>query len=162
MAARTPADSRASSVLTSLDELSLDASPLVEGVLVEFAPAKINLTLAVERRRPDGFHDITSLVAFASIGDELSLRPGPELSLEVTGPFAQDAGAPDANLVLRAARALAKRLPGLRQGEISLIKNLPAAAGLGGGSADAAAILRLLARLNGLSPASAPIQDVAR
>ncbi|MBV9567629.1 MAG: 4-(cytidine 5'-diphospho)-2-C-methyl-D-erythritol kinase [Hyphomicrobiales bacterium] len=131
-------------------------------MLVEFAPAKINLTLAVERRRADGFHDLASLVAFASIGDELSLRPSPELSLKVTGAFAQDAGAPDANLVLKTARALARRLPGLRQGKFSLVKQLPAAAGLGGGSADAAAALRLLARLNGLSPESAPILEVAR
>jgi 4-diphosphocytidyl-2-C-methyl-D-erythritol kinase len=148
--------------MTSLREPSLDGSPVVEGELVESAPAKVNLTLAVLRPRPDGFHDLASLVAFASVGDELSLTPGPDLSLEVTGPFAEAAGAPDANLVLKAARALARRLPDLRQGHFSLVKHLPAAAGLGGGSADAAAALRLLGRLNGLPLGSAPIQEVAR
>ena len=118
--------------------------------LVEFAPAKINLTLAVKGRRSDGFHELASLVAFASIGDELSLLPGAELSLEVTGRFTRESGPPGANLVLIAASALARRLNGLRLGAFFLDKRLPVAAGLGGGSADAAAALRLLARLNGL------------
>lgn len=148
-------------MLTRGGEPSLDAASPVEGALVELAPAKINLTLAVERRRADGFHDLASLVAFASIGDELSLRPSSELSLEVSGPFAQDSGAPEGNLVLKAAKALARRLPGLKLGKFSLTKNIPAAAGLGGGSADAAAALRLLAKLNGLSPQNDVVQDVA-
>ena len=147
---------------TRLREPSLDGSRVVEGELVEFAPAKINLTLAVMRRRPDGFHDLASLVAFASVGDQLSLTPGRELSLEVTGPFAEAAGALDTNLVLKAARALARRFPNLRQGHFTLAKHLPAAAGLGGGSADAAAALRLLARLNGLPLKGAPLQDAVR
>jgi 4-diphosphocytidyl-2-C-methyl-D-erythritol kinase len=147
---------------TSLGEPSRDGSPIGEGALVEFAPAKINLTLAVERRRPDGFHDLASLVCFASVGDELSLTPDRELSLKVTGPFAEAAGAPDANLVLKAARALARRFPNLRHGHFRLVKHLPAAAGLGGGSADAAAGLRLLARLNGLPLESAPIVEAAQ
>ncbi|MBV8183639.1 MAG: 4-(cytidine 5'-diphospho)-2-C-methyl-D-erythritol kinase [Hyphomicrobiales bacterium] len=147
---------------TRLREPSSDGSPIVEGGLVEFAPAKINLTLAVERRRPDGFHNLASLVAFASIGDELSLAPDEELSLQVTGPFAEAAGAPDANLVLKATRALARRVPNLRQGRFALVKHLPVAAGLGGGSADAAAALRLLAKLNGLALKSAPITKAAQ
>jgi 4-diphosphocytidyl-2-C-methyl-D-erythritol kinase len=129
--------------------------PAVEGgarLLVEFAPAKINLTLAVKGKRADGFHELSSLVAFASIGDRLSLEPGSGLSLEVTGEFAKEAGRSDANLVLRAAEALARRLDGLKFGAFLLEKRLPVAAGLGGGSADAAATLRLLARLNGLAP----------
>jgi 4-diphosphocytidyl-2-C-methyl-D-erythritol kinase len=135
-----------------LEEPSTDGSP-ADGhgfPLVEFAPAKINLTLAVKGLRADGFHELASLVAFASIGDGLSLLPGGELSLEVTGRFVRDAGPPGANLVLIAARALARRLKGLKLGAFFLDKRLPVAAGLGGGSADAAAALRLLARLNGL------------
>jgi 4-diphosphocytidyl-2-C-methyl-D-erythritol kinase len=145
-----------------LDEPSADGSPVRGGPLVEFARAKINLTLAVEGRRADGFHEIASLVVFASIGDELSLLPDRALSLEVTGPFADGAGAAHSNLVLKAATALARHVPGLRQGGFLLEKRLPAAAGLGGGSADAAAALRLLARLNGLSLESAAILEAAR
>jgi 4-diphosphocytidyl-2-C-methyl-D-erythritol kinase len=121
--------------------------------LVEFARAKINLTLAVLRKREDGFHDLASLVTFASLGDELRLRPGDEVSLTLSGPFAAQAGEGDANLVLKAARALQRRRPQLRLGHFHLEKRLPVAAGLGGGSADAAAALRLIARANGLSPA---------
>ena len=110
----------------------------------------VNLTLHVLGRRPDGYHELESLVAFAGTGDDLSLRPG-ELSLSVSGPTANAAGGEADNLVLKAARALARRIPGLSTGAFHLTKRLPVAAGLGGGSADAAAALRLLARLNGLS-----------
>ncbi|MFS8037620.1 4-(cytidine 5'-diphospho)-2-C-methyl-D-erythritol kinase [Xanthobacter sp. AM11] len=114
------------------------------------APAKINLTLRVEGRRADGFHDLASLVAFAGAGDLVTLDPARPLSLTVTGPTAAAAG-PDAdNLVLRAAAAFAGEVPGARLGAFLLEKRLPVAAGLGGGSSDAAAALRLLARLNGL------------
>jgi 4-diphosphocytidyl-2-C-methyl-D-erythritol kinase len=130
--------------------------------LVEFAPAKINLTLAVKGRRADGFHELESLVAFASIGDELSLVPGPDLSLTVTGEFAEEAGRTEANLVLRAAKALAGRLGEVRLGAFLLEKRLPVAAGLGGGSADAAAALRLIARLNGIAPDCDAIVAAAR
>ncbi len=118
--------------------------------LVTRAPAKVNLTLHVLGRRPDGYHALESLVAFGATGDDLSLTPG-ALSLSVSGPTANAAGAGNDNLVLKAARALARRVPGLRMGAFHLTKRLPVAAGLGGGSADAAAALRLLARLNGLS-----------
>jgi 4-diphosphocytidyl-2-C-methyl-D-erythritol kinase len=118
--------------------------------LVETAPAKVNLTLRVLGRRPDGYHDIESLVAFADVGDTLRLTPGDGLSLSVRGPNATAAG-PDAdNLVLKAAAALAARIVGVRLGAFELEKMLPVAAGLGGGSADAAAALRLLARANEL------------
>ncbi len=119
--------------------------------LVENAPAKINLTLRVVRRRDDGYHDIESLVAFADFGDTLSLSRGQELTLTVRGPSAAAAGEGADNLVLKAARALAERVPGLVLGAFELEKNLPAAAGLGGGSADAGAALRLLAQANGLA-----------
>jgi 4-diphosphocytidyl-2-C-methyl-D-erythritol kinase len=118
--------------------------------LVENAPAKVNLTLRVLGRRPDGYHDIESLVAFADVGDSLRLTPGDGLKLTVRGPNATAAG-PDAdNLVLKAANALAARIIGVRLGAFELEKMLPVAAGLGGGSADAAAALRLLARANEL------------
>jgi 4-diphosphocytidyl-2-C-methyl-D-erythritol kinase len=121
-------------------------------ILTTRAPAKINLSLHIVRRREDGYHDLESLVAFAGSGDLLVLRPSRELSLETTGPTAAAAaaGAGD-NLVLRAARALAERVPGLTLGAFHLTKRLPVAAGIGGGSSDAAAALRLLAQANDLA-----------
>jgi 4-diphosphocytidyl-2-C-methyl-D-erythritol kinase len=118
--------------------------------LHERAPAKVNLSLRVLGRRADGYHELVSLVAFAGTGDRLSLEPGP-LGLTVAGPNAAEAGAEADNLVLRAATALAAKVPGLASGHFHLVKHLPVAAGLGGGSSDAAAALRLLARLNGLA-----------
>ncbi len=115
------------------------------------APAKINLTLRVVGRRADGYHELESLVAFAGLCDWVAFEPGDDLILEVAGPGAHDAGPVPENLVLRAARSLAEQIPGLRLGRFRLIKRLPAAAGLGGGSADAAAALRLLADEAGLS-----------
>jgi 4-diphosphocytidyl-2-C-methyl-D-erythritol kinase len=120
-------------------------------LLVEDAPAKVNLTLRVLGRRADGYHEIESLVAFASIGDALSFAPGGALALTVRGPSAGEAGATADNLVLKAARALADRLPTVGAGTFDLYKRLPVAAGLGGGSADAAAALRLLAQVNNLA-----------
>jgi len=114
------------------------------------APAKINLTLGVVGRRLDGLHEIESLVAFAGICDWLGYEPGGRMDLEVEGPNALEAGPPEGNLVLRAARELAARVPGLSLGRFRLIKHLPAAAGIGGGSADAAAALRALAEANGM------------
>jgi 4-diphosphocytidyl-2-C-methyl-D-erythritol kinase len=119
--------------------------------LSEFAPAKINLTLHVLGRRPDGYHEIESLVAFADVGDRLAFHSGARLELLVQGPTAAASGANRDNLVLKAARALAERVDGLRTGRFMLDKRLPVAAGLGGGSSDAAAALRLLAQHNGLS-----------
>ena len=116
--------------------------------LVENAPAKVNLTLRVLGRRADGYHEIESLVAFADFGDRLTLTPGGELALTSDGPQAMDAGSGADNLVLKAARELAARIPGITLGAFHLEKNLPVAAGVGGGSADAAAALRLLAQTN--------------
>ncbi len=121
------------------------------GLLVERAPAKINLTLHVVGRRPDGWHELESLVAFTRGGDTLSLAPGGPLALDVEGPTAAAAGSLQDNLVIRAARALAARVEGLVLGRFRLTKRLPVAAGIGGGSSDAAAALRLLARANGLA-----------
>ncbi|WP_460449256.1 4-(cytidine 5'-diphospho)-2-C-methyl-D-erythritol kinase [Alsobacter sp. SYSU BS001988] len=131
-------------------------------LLTERAPAKVNLALHVLGRRPDGYHALSSLVAFAGVADRLALAPGPELSLEVSGPTATAAG-PDAdNLVLRAARHLASLHAGLRAGAFALVKRLPVAAGLGGGSSDAAAALRLLARVNGLAADHPAVLEAAR
>lgn len=117
--------------------------------LIEAAPAKVNLALHLRRRRDDGYHDLETLFAFTSFGDTLRVRPGEGLGLAVTGPFATAVGGGD-NLVLRAARALAGA-GGARTGAaLMLDKNIPVSAGLGGGSADAAAALRLLNRFWGL------------
>jgi 4-diphosphocytidyl-2-C-methyl-D-erythritol kinase len=134
----------------------------VPGVRVEAAPAKVNLTLRVLGRRPDGYHDIESIVAFAQLGDVLAFEPGRTLSLGVRGPTAAAAGHTADNLVLRAARALADRVAGLRLGRFELSKRLPVAAGLGGGSADAAAALRLLARANRLAGDDARLMQAAQ
>jgi 4-diphosphocytidyl-2-C-methyl-D-erythritol kinase len=108
--------------------------------------AKLNLTLEVLGRRADGFHELRSLVAFANLGDDVGLEPQGALALEVEGPFAQALGGD--NLILRAAKVALDTVPNLRLGRFRLVKRLPVAAGLGGGSADAAAALRLIARAN--------------
>lgn len=128
---------------------------------VEFAPAKINLTLRVIGRRSDGYHEIESLVAFADVGDRLSLQPAAGLSLTVEGPTAAASGAVDDNLVLKAARAFAAHFADAKAGRFVLEKALPVAAGMGGGSSDAAAALRLLARLNAIPAADARLFDIA-
>lgn len=120
------------------------------------ARAKVNLTLRVLGRRGDGYHELESLVAFAGVGDALSLQPAAELGLTIAGPQGAGLAADESNLILRAARAfaaetLASHGP-LRSGRFHLVKRLPVASGIGGGSADAAGALRLLARLNGLKP----------
>ena len=121
-------------------------------MLVERARAKINLTLSITGRRRDGYHLLDSFVAFAGCGDRLDLDPGPALVLNINGPMAHLCGAGDDNLVLKAARLLHERIPDLNMGTFTLHKSLPVAAGIGGGSADAAAALRLLAKLNGIAP----------
>ncbi|MCB5175296.1 4-(cytidine 5'-diphospho)-2-C-methyl-D-erythritol kinase [Microvirga lenta] len=126
------------------------------------APAKINLTLHVLGRRADGYHDLESLVAFAGTGDDLRLEPGPALALRVSGPTASLAGGDADNLVLKAGRLLTERFEGLAVGTFHLVKRLPVAAGIGGGSSDAAAALRLLARLNGLPLSHPAIREAAR
>lgn len=107
------------------------------------ARAKINLTLHVTGLRADGYHLLDSLVCFADMGDTLDFREAAELSLTVEGRFAQGVPTDESNLVLRAARLL----DASQGAEISLTKNLPAAAGIGGGSADAAACLLGLAEM---------------
>jgi 4-diphosphocytidyl-2-C-methyl-D-erythritol kinase len=132
------------------------------GALVEDARAKVNLTLRVVGRRVDGYHDLESLVAFADCADRLSLAVGPELHLVTTGPLAQACGEASDNLVFKAAKLLGERVPELKRGEFVLDKMLPVAAGIGGGSADAAAALRLLARANNLAADDPRLIEVAR
>jgi len=118
-------------------------------VLAETAYAKINLALHVRRRRADGYHDLETVFAFAEDGDLLVAEPAEHLSLAIDGPFGDALTADVDNLVLRAA-AMLREAAGVRAGAvIRLTKRLPIASGIGGGSADAAATLRLLARLWG-------------
>lgn len=110
---------------------------------LEFAPAKINLTLEVLGRRSDGYHELRSLVAFAvDAADHLKCEPGLANETRVAGPFAR--GLDGVNLVDAAVAAVSRSVPGFSPGRLSLQKNLPVASGIGGGSADAAAALRLL------------------
>ena len=110
-----------------------------------FAPAKVNLYLHVGAPDADGFHPLSSLMTFADVGDQLSMRPADAIGLEINGPFARGLSASDDNLVLRAAKAIVARVPGPRASfHLTLTKTLPLAAGLGGGSSDAGAALRLL------------------
>jgi 4-diphosphocytidyl-2-C-methyl-D-erythritol kinase len=126
------------------------------------APAKVNLTLRILGRRADGFHELQSLVAFAPFGDRLTFWPGAPFDLKVSGPMAAGAGPLTDNLVLRAVRALAERIDGLKLGRFALTKRLPSGAGLGGGSADAAAALRLIANVNHLGLDDPRIREAAR
>ncbi|MET4203326.1 4-(cytidine 5'-diphospho)-2-C-methyl-D-erythritol kinase [Bradyrhizobium sp. LA6.12] len=129
--------------------------------LIEEGRAKVNLSLRVVGRRADGYHDLESVVAFADCADQLTLEPGGELKLVTTGPLAAACGDTADNLVVKAARLLAEAVPNLKLGAFALDKVLPVAAGIGGGSADAAAALRLLARLNNLSLDDPRLQKVA-
>ena len=122
--------------------------PLEKG----FAPAKVNLALHVTGRRKDGYHELDSLVAFAGVGDQIAALPGHDLSLVVGGPFAEGVPANGDNLILRAAERL-RAMRGVTQGaQLRLTKSLPAAAGVGGGTSDAAAALTLLAEMWGVEP----------
>lgn len=113
----------------------------------ETAPAKLNLCLHITGRRADGYHLLDSLVVFADVADRVSAAAGQGLSLRVTGPEGAGLASEPDNLVLRAAR-----LMGVTDAVLLLDKHLPVASGIGGGSADAAAALRALARLTGQSP----------
>jgi 4-diphosphocytidyl-2-C-methyl-D-erythritol kinase len=126
------------------------------------ARAKVNLTLRVVGRRVDGYHDLESVVAFADCADRLTLTPGSELHLKTTGPLAQACGETSENLVFKAAHLLGERVPDLKLGDFTLDKVLPVAAGIGGGSADAAAALRLLAQVNGLAVDDSRLVEVAK
>ncbi|MCR6673521.1 4-(cytidine 5'-diphospho)-2-C-methyl-D-erythritol kinase [Devosia ginsengisoli] len=131
--------------------------------LLQRAPAKVNLALHVTRRREDGYHDLESLVVFADVADELEAVPASADALTIGGPFAGALGVGETNLVSRAVAAFRARWPdavatGLA---LHLTKNLPVAAGIGGGSADAAAALRLMAGLSNRPIILAELADMA-
>lgn len=115
--------------------------------LLDTGFAKLNLALHVRQRRADGYHELETIFAFTEAGDDVAVEPADGLTLSVDGPFAGAVPAGGDNLVLRAATAFRDALGGKRGAAICLTKRLPVAAGLGGGSADAAAVLRLLNRL---------------
>ena len=119
-------------------------------MIVETAPAKINLALHVRARRDDGYHEIETLFAFLRDGDVLRLTPGPA-SFAIEGPFGAVLAAEGDNLVTRAAAGFAHAFDVANEGAFTLDKNLPVASGIGGGSADAAAALRALARHHGIA-----------
>lgn len=125
----------------------------------EIAPAKLNLALHVRGKLPDGRHAIETVFAFCTDGDLLTAEAAEDLALTVTGPFGADLGQMEDNLVSRAARALAEKAGSKAHVAITLEKRLPVASGIGGGSADAAAALRLLTSLWRSDPKLA--QDVA-
>ncbi len=118
--------------------------------IVETAYAKVNLALHVRQRRADGYHALETTFAFCEHGDVVAAAPADELSLEIDGPFAQGLSTTD-NLVVRAAQAMGATA------QLRLTKNLPVASGIGGGSADAAAAMRALAKLSGQ-----PLPDLSR
>ncbi|WP_336960148.1 4-(cytidine 5'-diphospho)-2-C-methyl-D-erythritol kinase [Sphingobium aquiterrae] len=129
----------------------------------ETAYAKVNLALHVRRRREDGYHEIESLFAFARDGDVLAAEHAPPgmIALTIDGPFAVGLDAGEGNLVVKAGRALAAAAGGGRGAYLHLTKKLPVASGIGGGSADAAAALRLLARLWGLDIPAGDLAAIA-
>jgi 4-diphosphocytidyl-2-C-methyl-D-erythritol kinase len=147
----------------------VNAAPAPTGAdVTKHAPAKLNLYLRVVGRRPDGYHELDSLVAFAEIGDVVRAAPAPagdtDISLTVDGPFADSltrAGPAADNLVLRAARALSQLTGGRRGARLRLTKTLPVASGIGGGSADAAATLQALIALWGVRPEPAALHALA-
>ncbi|MEO6199013.1 MAG: 4-(cytidine 5'-diphospho)-2-C-methyl-D-erythritol kinase [Sphingomicrobium sp.] len=118
----------------------------------DIAPAKLNLALHVRGKRGDGRHDIETIFAFCTDGDRLSAEVADEFALTTAGPFAVELGSADDNIVLRAARALDEASGGGKHASIHLDKRLPVASGIGGGSADAGATLRLLTSLWGIDP----------
>lgn len=119
--------------------------------IVETAYAKINLALHVRRRRADGYHDLETAFAFCAHGDVIEAEPAPLTRLTIEGPFADGLSETD-NLVVRAAAAMGV------SARIRLTKNLPVASGIGGGSADAAATMRILTRLSGQPMPSLAVQ----
>lgn len=131
-----------------------------ERTVVERAPAKINLDLLVTQRLPDGYHELDSLVVFTDLHDLLTFRPADRLSLAITGPEAASVPPGEDNLVLRAARELAFHARIEPLAAITLEKRLPVASGIGGGSADAAATLRGLARLWQLPVPAQDLRDI--
>jgi 4-diphosphocytidyl-2-C-methyl-D-erythritol kinase len=135
----------------------MSATPPV--ILTEIARAKVNLTLRVLGRRADGYHELQSLVAFADIGDDVTLHLGAPSGVTTSGPYAT--AIDGENIAARALQSLAERAPGLALGSVHIDKQLPVAAGIGGGSADAAAVLRAVRRANPAFAAAIDWQSLA-
>ena len=134
-------------------------------LVTEQAHAKVNLALHSVGRRPDGYHELDAVVAFAGVADVLTMAPAADVSLDIAGPFAEDLPRDDGNCVLAAWHLLDKfsRQTGraIAPAHFHLEKNLPVAAGIGGGSADAAAALRGLVRLFELAISAPDLQRLA-
>ena len=124
-------------------------------ILSDIAPAKLNLALHVRGKRPDGRHDLETIFAFCIDGDRLSVGPGAGLRLSIDGPFAEGLSTGEDNLIIRAAQTLAQEAGVPANAALHLTKYLPVASGIGGGSADAGAALRLLTRLWHIDPTHA-------
>src|SRR5437660_1429824 len=135
------------SLLRVVEQRRLRGDPRRVSHVRVIAPAKINLFLHVGERRADGYHALESLIAFAEASDRISIETASELTFSATGPFSRGLPGGEENLVLKAARALQRRTGTWKGAAITLEKNLPVAAGIGGGSADAAAALRGLSLL---------------
>ncbi|WP_326524572.1 4-(cytidine 5'-diphospho)-2-C-methyl-D-erythritol kinase [Sphingomonas sp.] len=129
--------------------------------IVERAPAKLNLALHVRARREDGYHELETLFAFVEDGDELRVDVAGEAGFTVTGPFAAGLAGEGGNLVLRAAAAFARDVAPLPPLSIDLVKRLPVASGIGGGSSDAAAMLRVASRIAGIPADDRRVHAVA-
>ncbi len=125
------------------------------------ARAKVNLSLNILGKRDDGYHELESLVVFADFGDYLELDCSNPLGLSIEGEFGHKIANTENNLILQAAEKFKQYNPGLRLGHFHLKKDIPVAAGLGGGSSDAAAALRLLAKANGISLTEPLLMDIA-
>jgi 4-diphosphocytidyl-2-C-methyl-D-erythritol kinase len=130
-----------------------------------FAPAKVNLALHVLGRRVDGYHELDSIVAFASVGDVLRFAPAPSFAITADGPFADALPDASGNIILKAweaARAIAAaRGVSIPPVAVHLTKNLPVASGIGGGSANAAAALKGFLKLAGIAPSGADVAAAA-
>jgi 4-diphosphocytidyl-2-C-methyl-D-erythritol kinase len=137
------------------------SDPVLGATNSEIAYAKLNLALHVRKRLPNGYHDVETIFAFVDSGDLISVQPGDDVTMAISGPFAQGLSNTD-NLVLQAASRLAE-ISNVKLGaRLHLDKRLPVASGIGGGSADAAATLRLLNRFWGLDHSVAELADIAR
>ena len=116
-------------------------------MIERFAPAKLNLCLHVTGQRNGGYHELDSLVLHLDQGDWISVEPADDISLSLNGEFCEGVPVDGRNLVIKAAHLLSQNAPSYAGAKLSLTKNLPSAAGIGGGSSDAAAALHLLSRL---------------
>lgn len=130
-------------------------------MISESARAKLNLALHVRARRPDGYHELETLFAFVEFGDEVRVSEAEETALFLSGPFGSRLTLSESNLVSHAHREFARTFGDTGPLRIELVKNIPIAAGMGGGSADAAAVLHALARRLGLAPDDARLFELA-